>query len=114
MSIAVRPLREHHLGEADRIFRVAFGTFIGMPDPTTFAGDSDWITTRWRTDPSAAFAADVDGQLAGSVFATSWGSVCFFGALRGRPDLENRGGGRRLVAPVMECFTRWGTRHACL
>ncbi|TMA78561.1 MAG: GNAT family N-acetyltransferase, partial [Deltaproteobacteria bacterium] len=36
--MAVRPLREHDLREADRIIRVAFGTFIGMPDPTTFAG----------------------------------------------------------------------------
>jgi len=114
MSIAVRPLREHDLGEADRIFRVAFGTFIGMPDPTTFAGDSDWITSRWRTDPSAAFAADVDGQLAGSVFATNWGTVGFFGPLTVRPDLWNRGVGRRLLEPVMECFTRWGTRHAGL
>jgi predicted N-acetyltransferase YhbS len=114
MHIAVRPLREHDLGEADRIFRLAFGTFVGMADPTTFAGDSDWIATRWRADPSAAFAADVDGQLAGSVLATNWGSVGFFGPLTVRPDLWNRGVARRLLEPVMECFTRWGTRHAGL
>ncbi len=114
MDIVVRSLREDDLAEADRIFRIAFGTSLGLPDPPTFAGDSDWIATRWRADPSAAFAAQVDGRLAGSVFATSWGSVGFFGPLTVRPDLWNRGIAQRLLEPVMECFARWGTRHAGL
>ncbi len=113
-TVTVRPLREDDLAEADRIFRVAFGTFIGLPDPAEFGGDSDWIATRRRADPSAAFAADVDGRLAGSNFATNWGSVGFFGPLSVRPDLWGRGVARRLLAPVMDCFTRWGTRHAGL
>lgn len=113
-AIAVRPLHEHDLAEADHIFRVAFGTFIDLPDPAQFAGDSDWIATRWRADPSAAFAADVEGGLAGSVFAANWGSVGFFGPLTVRPDLWDRGVARRLLEPVMDCFARWGTRHAGL
>ena len=40
MEIDVRPLRETDLEQADRIFRLAFGTFIGLPDPSTFGGDS--------------------------------------------------------------------------
>ena len=114
VAVTVRPLRADDLADADRIFRVAFGTFIGLPDPAQFAGDSDWIATRWRADPSAAFAADVDGRLAGSNFATNWGSVGFFGPLSVHPDLWNRGVARRLLEPVMDCFTRWGTRHAGL
>ncbi len=114
MDIVVRSLREDDLADADRIFRLAFGTFLGLSEPATFAGDSNWIATRWRADASGAFAADVDGRLAGSVFATSWGSVGFFGPLTVRPDLWNRGVARRLLEPVMECFTRWGTRHAGL
>ena len=114
MDVTVRPLREDDLREADRIFRLAFGTFVGLPDPTEFAGDSDWIATRWRADPSAAFAAEADGQLAGSIFAINWGSVGFFGPLSVRPDLWDRGIGRRLLEPAMACFDRWGTRHAGL
>ncbi len=114
MAISVRPLREDDLAEADRIFRLAFGTFIGLPDPAQFAGDSDWIATRWRADPNAAFAAVVDGRLGGSNFATNWGSVAFFGPLSVHPDLWNRGVARRLLEPTMECFARWGTRHAGL
>jgi GNAT superfamily N-acetyltransferase len=114
VQITVRPLREEDLPEADRTFRLAFGTFIGLPDPLTFAGDSDWIATRWRADASAAFAAEVDGRLVGSNFATNWGSVGFFGPLSVHPDLWNQGVARRLLEPTMRCFTRWGTRHAGL
>ncbi len=114
MDLVIRPLRETDLDEADRVFRQAFGTFVGMPDPEQFGGDSDWIRTRWRTDASAAFAAELDGALVGSNFATGWGSVGFFGPLSVRPDLWDRGIARRLLAPVMERFESWGCRHTGL
>ena len=69
---------------------------------------------RWRADPTAAFGAEVGGELVGSNFATNWGSVGFFGPLTIRPDLWDRGVGKRLMEPVMECFARWGTAHAGL
>jgi GNAT superfamily N-acetyltransferase len=93
---------------------VAFGTFIGLPDPAAFAGDADYVRTRYRADPSAAFGAFLDGELAGSNFAGNWGSVGFFGPLTIRPDLWDRGIGKRLMEPIMACFDRWGTRHAGL
>jgi GNAT superfamily N-acetyltransferase len=114
VSIAVRPLRESDLAEADRIFRVAFGTFLGLPDPARFAGDADWIATSWRRDPGAAFAAEHAGRLAGSNFASRWGSVGFFGPLTVRPDLWDRGIAHRLLEPVMERFAGWDIRHAGL
>ena len=70
MTTAVRPLLETDLDAADRIMRLAFGTFIGLPDPMKFMGDADMVRTRWRADPSAAFAAVVDREVAASNFAT--------------------------------------------
>src|SRR6185436_16085358 len=100
--------------ETRRIIRVAFGTFIGVPDPENFRLDFDSAGTRWLADPSAAFAAEVDGELAGSNFATRWGSVGFFGPLTVRPDLWNKGIAQRLMEPVMESFKRWNVTHAGL
>lgn len=94
--------------------RQAFGTFLALPDPMSFSGDASYVATRWRADPDAAFAAEAAGQLAGSNFATRWGSFGFFGPLTTRPDLWDRGFGKRLMEPVMACFERWDTRHAGL
>jgi hypothetical protein len=50
-DVTIRPLRESELETADRIFRLAFGTFLGLPNPETFAGDADAVRTRWKADP---------------------------------------------------------------
>ena len=39
--VAVRPLMLEDLKDADRIMRLAFGTFLNMPDPSSFMGDAD-------------------------------------------------------------------------
>jgi len=114
LDVTARPLREQDLPAADQIMRLAFGTFLGLPDPTSFGGDAACVRARWRADPDAAFAADVGGALAGSNFAEHWGSVGFFGPLSVHPTLWDRGVGKRLVEPVMECFSRWKTVHAGL
>ncbi len=113
-GVTIRPLREQDLPAADRIMRLAFGTFLGMPDPLKFMGDADYARTRWLADPSAAFAAELGGELVGSNFATRWGSVGFFGPLTIRPDLWDRGIAQLLLAPTMDLFDRWGVRHAGL
>jgi GNAT superfamily N-acetyltransferase len=113
-SVFIRPLKENELGEADRIFRLAFGTFLGLPDPLAFMGDADYVRTRWQADPASAFAAEVDGELVGSNFATNWGSVGFFGPASVRPDLWDKGNGVRMVEPVIERFAEWGIKHAGL
>ena len=114
MSVTIRPLEERDLPAADRIMRLAFGTFVGMPNPETFMGDADYVRTRWRADPTVAYAAEDDAGLAGSTFVTNWGSVGFFGPLTVRPDLWDQGVGRRLLEPTMAHFDAWGTRHAGL
>jgi GNAT superfamily N-acetyltransferase len=113
-DITVRPLQENDLPAADRVMRLAFGTFIGLPDPSAFMGDAVYVRTRWLADPRAAFAAEAGGELVGSNFATNWGSVGFFGPLTIRPDFWDRGVGKRLMEPVVELFNRWGTKHAGL
>ena len=112
--VEVRPLRADELVEADRIMRIAFGTFVGLPEPASFMGDASYVHPRWNLDPSAAFAAEVDGSLAGTNFAANWGSVGFFGPLSIRTDLWDRKIGQLLMEPIMDCFSRWGTRHAGL
>ncbi len=114
LDVTIRLLQASELDNADRLFRVAFGTFIGLPNPETFAGDSDAVRTRWKADPTRVFAAEVNGELAGTNIVSNWGRVGFFGPLMVRPDLWDQGIAQRLMQPVMEKFSEWGTRHAGL
>ena len=114
MNILVRKLRETDLPVADRIFRLAFGTFNGLPDPLQHGGDSDKIRTRWLADPGAAFGAAVDGVLVGSNFVTQWGSVGYFGPLTVHPDFWDRGVAQKLLEPTLGLFETWGCRHTGL
>ena len=113
-GVRVRPLAAGDLDEADRICRVAFGTFVGAPQPERFFGDADMVRTRWQADPGAALAAEIGGRLAGSNFAANWGSVGFFGPLTVAPAYWDRAIGQRLLDATMDLFDAWGTRHAGL
>jgi GNAT superfamily N-acetyltransferase len=113
-EVKIRLLREVDLPVADRIMRLAFGTFLGLPDPLKFMGDADYVRTRWRADPSAVFGAELGGELVGTNFVTRWGSVGFFGPLTIRPDLWDRGIAQQLLRPTMDLFAQWGIRHAGL
>ena len=76
MTIRVRPLVESDLDEADRIMRLAFGTFMGLPDPMAMWGDGGYAHSRWRSDPEGALAAEHNGRLAGSNFAVRSLGLC--------------------------------------
>ena len=97
VEITVRQLREADLPEAKRIFHLAFGTFLGLPDPMQFIPDRDFVRGRYFTNRDGALGAEVGGALAGSNFVTQWGSVGFFGPLTIRPDLWERGVAKRLL-----------------
>ncbi|MCK9375362.1 MAG: GNAT family N-acetyltransferase [Syntrophobacterales bacterium] len=114
MHILVRPLTEADLPLADRIFRLAFGTFNGLANPLEFGGDLDKIRTRWLADPAAAFGAEADGELVASNFVTHWGSVGYFGPLTVRPDYWDRGVAQKLLEPTLALFDTWGCRHTGL
>jgi GNAT superfamily N-acetyltransferase len=113
-GVTVRPLEEADLGEADRIMRLAFGTFLGLADPGSFMGDADYVRTRWAADPTAALAAEADGRLVGSNFVTRWGSVGFFGPLTVDPSLWDRGVARSLLDATMPILGSWGVTHSGL
>jgi predicted N-acetyltransferase YhbS len=114
MPLAIRLLQEQEVSAAEHLFRLAFGTFIGLPQPTDFCGDANYVQTRWKVDPTAAFAAELDGKLVGSNIATCWGSVGIFGPLSVHPDFWDQGIAQRLIEPVMTQFDQWGIRQAGL
>lgn len=114
MNTTIRPLQESDLAAADHIMRLAFGTFLGLPEPTTFMGDAGYVRTRWLADPSTAFGAEIDGELVASNFATHWGSVGFFGPLTVHPDHWERQIASRLMEPILSLFEKWGTTHTGL
>lgn len=114
VNISVRPMQEVDLDEARKIARVAFGTFLGVPDPENFWTDREYFVTRWQTDPAAALVAEVDGKLVGSNFAAVWGSFGFFGPLTVRPELWGQRVAQRLLGPTLDLFTNRGVREAGL
>lgn len=114
MPIIIRTLQEVEIPYSDKIFRLAFGTFIGLPNPLEFYGDAGYIKHRWKTDPSAAFAAEIDGKLVGTNIACRWGSVGFFGPLSVHPDYWNQGIAQHLIAAVMSKFEQWDIKQAGL
>jgi GNAT superfamily N-acetyltransferase len=107
----IRPLLASDLPAADTIRRLAFGTFLGLADPLSFRGDASPVRTRYLADPSGSYAAEIDGELVGTNFAVSWGSVGFFGPLSVHPSFWNRGIAHRLVEAALEVFARRRTQH---
>jgi GNAT superfamily N-acetyltransferase len=105
---------EADLAAADRVMRVAFGTFIGLPEPASFMGDASYVPNRWKADPESAFTAVVEGKVVGSAFAARWGSVGFFGPLTVTPELWDAGIGRRLMEPIVALFEKWRVTHTGL
>lgn len=113
-GVAIRQLAPADLDAADRVVRLAFGTYLGLADPITVFGDAEMLRSRYAADPGGAFVAELDGEIAGTIYATHWGSFAFFGPLCVRPDLWDRGIGGRLMEPVVELFERWGVRQSGL
>jgi GNAT superfamily N-acetyltransferase len=113
-AVEIRPMNETDVATADAVMRVAFGTFLGLPEPATFLGDASYVPNRFRADPAAAFTAVLDGRVVGSSFVARWGSVGFFGPLTVAPEVWDSGVGRRLMEPIMSRFETWGVTHAGL
>jgi GNAT superfamily N-acetyltransferase len=113
-SIKVGPLKENELEEAEHIFRVAFGTFLGLPNPLDFMGDRDFMTPRFRSNHVKVLAAREGGCLIGSNVVTRWGSFAFIGPLTVLPEYWDRGVAQRLLESTMTIFDRWGVRQSGL
>jgi GNAT superfamily N-acetyltransferase len=113
-SVKVGPLKKTEVEEASRIVRLAFGTFLGMPNPLDFMGDRDLFTPRWRSAHVEVVAARDNGRLIGSNIATRWGSFGFFGPLTVLPEYWDRGVAQQLLESTMTIFDKWGVRRTGL
>jgi GNAT superfamily N-acetyltransferase len=112
--VKVGPLKESEVKEADRIVRLAFGTFLGVPNPSDFMGDRDFMTPRWRSKHVKVIAARDGGRLIGSNVITRWGTFGFFGPLTVLPEYWDRGVAQRLMEATIKTFDAWGLRQSGL
>lgn len=112
--IQIDLLRQEELGEAERIVRVAFGTFLGLPDPLQFMGDRSMMASRWRAGHVRVLAAREGGRLIGSNVLTRWGAFGFFGPLTVLPEYWDRGVAQRLLDTTVATFDQWGLRRTGL
>ncbi|HVX26137.1 MAG TPA: GNAT family N-acetyltransferase [Parafilimonas sp.] len=113
-AILIRRLEQKDLVQADHIMRLAFGTYLGSPEPANFFGETDYICTRFKANPKYAFCAEVNNNIAGSVFVSNWGGVGFLGPLTVHPALWDKGVAKKLMEPAVDCFDEWKTRIAGL
>ena len=111
-DIVIRHMKEEDIQEADRIIRLAFGTFRGLEDPENYRADARYAYPRYYADPSASFVAEHNGKVIGSNFGLHWGSVGIFGPLTIHPDYWNKGIGSKIMKPVMKCFEKWDVTHS--
>lgn len=114
VPIAIGSLKESELEEADRIMRTAFGTFLGLPEPQSFAGDRHFIRPRWGGKHVKMLAARDGGRLVGSNVLTRWGNFGFFGPLTVLPEYWDRGVAQQLLDATVKQFDKWGVKRTGL
>src|SRR5215472_17164293 len=105
-DVIVRPMTAGDLADATRIFRTAFGTFLGVPDVSRFRLDLGTIETRFKTDAGTALVAERDGRLLGSVLGMDWGSQFVIGPLTVDPACWKQGVARLLTAEILAVAER--------
>ena len=113
-NLTIRAMRESDLGEADRVFRLAFGTWFQVPDPMRFRGDAGLFAPRLRAYPDGGIVAEQDGAIVALCFASRWGSLGVLGPLAVLPHLWRQGVARQMLGPTLDIFARWGCRAAGL
>ena len=108
MQTEIRTLNENDLAAADQLFRLAFGTFFGLPDPLAFSGDALWVSTRFQTEPAGVHGAFADDELIGVSVATPLGTFGTFGPLVLHPRVWNQGIAKHLIAPALDFLGQLG------
>lgn len=114
MSLEITPLKAQDLDEADRIFRLAFGTFLGLPDPLKFAYGMEHVRSRYGAAPENWIGAYQDGKLVGSNCVTLWGKFGFFGPLTVHPEKWDSGIARHLLNQSERLFDQAGVEARAL
>ncbi len=114
MSLTIRSLEEADLEAADKIRRLAFGTYFGLPDPLAFSGTSRLVAVRCRAWPDGAFVAEKDGAIVGVAISSRWGSLGIFGPLAVHPEQWRGGVARALLEATMPVYDRWRCKASAL
>ena len=109
MPVKIRPLLSQELDVASDIYRKAFCATLNISDKAL--GDTEYVRTRYRADPSAALAAELDGAFVGSSFLTQWGSFGLLGPTSVRTDGWSGGAGMLLFAAVLKLGVDRGCRY---
>ena len=114
MNVLVREMQNADVPEADRIVRLAFGTFLNVPDPLTVFGDSHYVRPRFRSRATVKHVAEVGGKIVGSCLMTRWGEVAYIGPVSVHPEHWNSGIAQRLLEHATAQIDRWGVRQRSL
>lgn len=108
-QVTVRRLGGGGVGETDRVMRTAFGTHLGLAEPSAFGGDSELVRTRSQAWHTSAFVTETDGRIVGSSFVTRWGAFELSGPLTVDPSFWDVEIGGRLMGRVTEDLDAWGS-----
>lgn len=106
VEISICNLKEKDLKRADYIIREAFSSHLGI-SPSEFAPGQDLAAHYW-VEPEGAFAAYEAAELAGVIFATTWGSFAFFGPLCVSSSHWNKGIAQLLLNETDKYFKERG------
>jgi predicted N-acetyltransferase YhbS len=109
----ISPLTAADLDVADDVMRQAFAERASMRPGEAFR-DRSMLRARLKLHPGGAVVAHMDGEVAGSALSMRWGSVAVFGPLSVRPDLQNLGVGRALLAGALARMAEWDAEHTGL
>jgi GNAT superfamily N-acetyltransferase len=114
MSLAIRPLEDADVEAAEKVRRLAFGTFFGLPDPLSFSGTARLVENRHRAWPDGALVAEKDGVIVGVAISSRWGSLALLGPVAVHPEHWRGGVARTLLEASMPIYQRWHCRAAAL
>lgn len=113
MPIVV-PLIKADLNQASELVRLAFATYIDVPEPGEFWNDRDYVHNRWNSPHSRWFKALIEDRMVGVLCVSRWGSSAIVGPVAVHPDVWDRGIARRLMATAVEQLDKWAVTHAGL
>jgi GNAT superfamily N-acetyltransferase len=106
MTPTIRAMTSADVREAERITRIALGTFFGLPDPMQFRGDGEAVSGRFHANPDGAFVGELDGRLIASGVIMDWGAAAVLGPLGVDPDHWGKGIGHQLMDTMTDYLDR--------
>jgi len=107
MSLTIRPLEEADVDAAEKVRRLAFGTYFGLSDPLSFSGTARLVESRRRIWPDGALVAEKDGAILGVAISSRWGRLGLFGPLAVHPEHWRGGLAHSLLEASMPVFDCW-------